>query len=61
MLKFIESYAKKKKFRMIYLYTHPIHKIAIRIYERFGYNKINEFPNYYSNGDKSLLFGKELK
>ena len=26
-----------------------------------GYKKINEFPNYYSNGDKSLLFGKELK
>lgn len=61
LLKFIETYAKKKKFRGIYLYTHPINKDAIIFYKERGYKKINEFPKYYSNGDKSLLFGKKLK
>ena len=62
LLKFIEKYAKKKKFRAIYLYTHPIRENnAIKLYKKEGYKKINEFPNYYSNGDKSLLFGKRLK
>ena len=61
LLKFIENHAKKRKFRAIYIYTHPIHTVAIRLYRKNGYKKINEFPNYYSNGDKSLLFGKKLK
>lgn len=61
LLEFTEKYAKKKGFRAIYLYTHPIHKNAISLYKKKGYKKINEFPDYYSNGDKSLLFGKILK
>ena len=61
LVKFVESYAKKLKFRGIYLYTHPIHKTAIKFYGKLGFKKINVFPNYYSNGDKSILFGKMLK
>ena len=62
LLGFIEQYAKKKKFRAIYLYTHPIRKNnAIRLYKKEGYKKINEFAGYYSNGNKALLFGKKLK
>ena len=61
LIKFIENYAKKKNFRAIYIYTHPIHKKAIRLYKKNNYKKINEFPDYYSNGDKSNLFSKKLK
>jgi ribosomal protein S18 acetylase RimI-like enzyme len=61
MAVYLEDYAKKLKFRSIYVYTHPIHKKAINLYKNLGYKKINEFPDYYSNGDKSLLFGKRLK
>lgn len=61
IVRYVEKYAQKKGSRTIYLYTHPIHKKAIRFYSGIGYKKINEFPNYYSNGDKSILFGKKLK
>ena len=61
LIKFVESYAKKHNYRAVYLYTHPIHKKAIKLYKKIGYKKINEFPNYYSNGDRSLLFGKKLR
>lgn len=60
LIKFIEDKSKKQGYRAIYLYTHPIHTNAIRLYQKLGYKKINEFPHYYSNGDKSLLFGKQL-
>ncbi len=60
LVRYIESYAKKLDYRAIYLYTHPIHKQAIKFYKNLGYKKISEFPNYYSNGNKSLLFGKKL-
>jgi ribosomal protein S18 acetylase RimI-like enzyme len=61
LLQFVENRAKKLKFKGIYIYTHPIHKVAIRFYKKMNYKKINEFPNYYSNGDKSILFGKVLR
>lgn len=61
LIEFVESYAKKHNHRAVYLYTHPVHKKAIKVYQRLGYKKINEFPNYYSNRDKSLLFGKKIK
>lgn len=61
LVKFIQAYARKSKFRGIYLYTHPIHKPAIAFYKKLGFRKINEFPNYYSNGDKSILMGKVIK
>ena len=60
LVNYAESYARNLNFRAIYLYTHPIHKKAINFYKNLGYKKINEFPNYYSNGDKSLLLGKGL-
>ena len=61
LMGYIENYAKKKKFCGICLYTHPIRKNTLHFYKKLGYNKINEFPNYYSNGDTSFLFGKKLK
>ena len=61
LVHFIEARARKLKFRGIYLYTHPIHKPATKFYKKLGFKKINEFPNYYSNGDKSILFGKMLR
>ena len=61
LMKFVENYAKKKKFCGIYLYTHPIRKNTLHFYKKLGYKKINEFPNYYSNSDASFLFGKRLK
>jgi len=61
LLNFIKRYAKNKKFRAIYLYTSPIHKDAMKFYKKNNYKKINEFPDYYSDGSKSLLFCKKLK
>ncbi|MBW2976828.1 GNAT family N-acetyltransferase [Candidatus Woesearchaeota archaeon] len=61
LMKFIEKYAKKKKFNGIYLYTHPIRKNTLNFYKKLGYHKVNEFPDYYINGDTSFLFGKRLK
>ncbi len=61
LVHFIEAHARKLKFRGIYLYTHPIHKPTTKFYKKLGFKKINEFPNYYSNGDKSILFGKMLR
>lgn len=61
LVNFVEARARKLKFRGIYTYTHPIHKPAMKFYKKLGFKKINEFPDYYSNGDKSILFGKLLK
>jgi len=60
LVELILKRAKALKFRGIYLYTHPLHEAAIALYKRQGFDKINEFPNYYNNGDNSLLFGKLL-
>ena len=60
LLELIIKRAKTLGFRGIYLYTHPLHKAAIKLYEKQDFEKINEFPNYYNNGDRSLLFGKML-
>ncbi|MCP4678790.1 MAG: GNAT family N-acetyltransferase [Deltaproteobacteria bacterium] len=60
LLNLIQKRAKELKFRGIYLYTHPLHEAGIALYKKQGFEKINEFPNYYTNGDTSLLFGKML-
>ncbi|MDJ0766018.1 MAG: GNAT family N-acetyltransferase [Myxococcota bacterium] len=60
LLNLIDKRAKELKFRGIYLYTHPLHKAGIALYKKQGFEKINEFPNYYTNGDTSFLFGKML-
>ena len=58
---FVEKKAKELKFKKIYLYTSPRHMNAVKFYKKNGYSKINEFPDYYSNGERSILFGKVLK
>lgn len=61
LIQYVENRVKKLKFKSIYLYTSVIHKQAIKFYLKQGYKKINEFPDYYSDGSKSLLFGKKIK
>ncbi|HZX44481.1 MAG TPA: GNAT family N-acetyltransferase, partial [Candidatus Nanoarchaeia archaeon] len=61
LVSFAESYCKDQAKKGIYLYTHPLHKAAIKLYKKLGYQKVNVFPNYYSNGDASILYGKLLK
>jgi ribosomal protein S18 acetylase RimI-like enzyme len=61
LVRYVERFALDHDYRSVYLYTHPIHKKAISFYKRLGYNKINQFPDYYSNGDASLLFGKRIR
>lgn len=61
LVAFVEQKAKKLGFRGIYLYSHKDRKAAHKFYNKIGYKKINEFPNYYSSGDTSYLFGKILK
>lgn len=60
LVKFAEQRAKKLQYRGIYLFTHHIRKDAHVFYKKLGYKKINKFPNYYSNGDTSIMFGKIL-
>lgn len=46
LVKFIENYAKKKKFRKIFIYTGKPMKKTRKFYEKIGYEFVNEFPGY---------------
>lgn len=57
---FIEDYAKKKGFRKVCLYTNKEMLKTRGFYERIGYELVNEFPDYYSDGGIAVLYAKKL-
>lgn len=64
LVAFIESYAKEKGFRKIFLYTGKNMTRTRSFYERLGYEFVNEFPDYYgfpSGLNTAILYGKELR
>jgi ribosomal protein S18 acetylase RimI-like enzyme len=64
LLKFTESFARKKGFRKIFLYTGKDMKKTRKFYEKNKYKKINEFKGYYgykTGNTTGILYGKELK
>lgn len=63
LVKFIEKYAKKKKFRQIFIYTGQPMKKTRKFYEKNGYEFINEFKGYYGypkGNTTAVLYGKTL-
>ncbi|MFT4303901.1 MAG: GNAT family N-acetyltransferase [Candidatus Woesearchaeota archaeon] len=63
LVKFIETYAKKKGFRKVCLYTNKNMKKTRAFYEKIGYKYINEFKGYYGykNGNTtSVLYTKKI-
>ena len=66
MVTFIEKYARKLGFRKVCVYTGKVMKEAQNFYRKFGYKKVNEFPDYYGfPGTKeektAVLLCKRLK
>lgn len=63
LMGFIESYAKKKGFRKVFLYTGEEMERTRKFYEHRGYRTINEFPFYYGyeqGNTTAVLYGKKL-
>jgi ribosomal protein S18 acetylase RimI-like enzyme len=63
LVKYAESYAKKKGFRKIFAYTNMTNTVGRKFYQKLGYKKINVFPDYYgyATGSKTaILYGKKL-
>jgi ribosomal protein S18 acetylase RimI-like enzyme len=61
---FIETYAKKHKFRKIYLYTGKDMKTSRGFYEKLGYKFVNEFPGFYGyieGNTTAVLYCKDLE
>ena len=61
LVDFIEEKAKELDFERIFLYTGEDNIQAQKFYEKNNYQKINEFPGWYSWGDTAFLYGKWLK
>lgn len=61
LVQFIENKAKKLGSERIFLYTADDNLDAQKFYGKLGYEKINEFPGYYSWGQTAFLYGKGLK
>lgn len=62
LMEFIESYAKKKGFRAVYVYTNKTMSKTREFYEKLGYKLVNEFPNYYGykRNNTAVLYGKSI-
>ena len=58
LLKFIGNKAKLFGFKRIFVYTGDDNIVAQHLYEKFSYEKINEFPSFYSWGQTAFLYGK---
>ena len=59
MIKLIEDKAKQQGFQRIILQTREIMKDAVKLYEKLGYNRINNYPPY-NKLDGAICFAKEL-
>ena len=59
MMKIIEDKAKQQGFQKIILQTREIMKDAVKLYEKLGYNRINNYPPY-NKLDGAICFAKEL-
>ena len=55
----IENRAKEKGYRRVILQTREIMKDAIGLYERLGYNRINNYSPY-DKMDSAVCFAKKL-
>lgn len=63
LMRFIESYAREQGFRKVCLYTGRPMRRTRRFYEKLGYRKVNEFPDYYGYpaGDRTaVLYAKSV-
>lgn len=61
LVDFIEERARKLGFERIFLYTGFDNVSAQNFYLKKNYQKINEFPKYYSWGETAFLYGKKLQ
>ncbi len=55
-----EKWAEEKSLRLIYLETADDNQAAQRFYAARGYNKVDEVPNYYPNGQTAWVMVKWL-
>ncbi|MGE0792951.1 MAG: GNAT family N-acetyltransferase [Candidatus Woesearchaeota archaeon] len=64
LMEFVESFAKKKGFRKVCLYTDEDMIGAQKFYKKCGYKLINKFPNYYGFGkgfnNTAVMMYKEI-
>lgn len=59
MMKIIEAKAKQQCFQRTILQTREIMKDAVKLYEKLGYNRINNYPPY-NKLDGAICYAKEL-
>lgn len=60
MMKIIEEKAKRQGFRRAILQTREIMNDAVKLYEKLGYYRINNYPPY-DKLDGAICFSKELQ
>ncbi|MCI8379887.1 MAG: GNAT family N-acetyltransferase [Lachnospiraceae bacterium] len=60
MMKIIESKAKQQRFQRTILQTRQIMDDAVRLYEKLGYYRIDNYPPY-DQLDGAICFAKDLK
>jgi ribosomal protein S18 acetylase RimI-like enzyme len=62
LMKFVESFAKKKGFRAVFVYTNKKMLKTQKFYKKLGYKLVNEFPGYYGfkKNNTAVLLRKSI-
>jgi len=56
LLQACEAHISVKRIRLC---VRPSNDVAIRLYERFGYNRVGEWTKYYQDGESALVMEKK--
>ena len=56
----LENELKEKKIEKIFLEVRKSNLPAQNLYIKFGFNKISERKNYYSDGEDAVIMAKEM-
>ena len=54
----LQTCEKRIPVNKIRLCVRPSNRVAIRLYERFGYNRVGEWTKYYQDGEAALVMEK---
>jgi len=54
----LQTCEKQIPVNKIRLCVRPSNRVAIRLYERFGYNRVGEWTKYYQDGEAALVMEK---
>lgn len=62
MLAFVEGVMRQRGYREIFIetYDHPTFEAACALYEKAGYRRVGELPEFLDDGSDALFYRKKL-